>query len=81
MSANSKFNEKTRAKALKQGVDQYYARVTEYERRHVDCDSEIRPSYEITRGPERFDAECNCSKWRYNYVSGKLEKVPGGDST
>ena len=73
MSVNSKFNEKQRAKLLEKGQvdDFYYARVTEYERRHVECDGAIRPVFD-TRG---IDAQCNCSKWHYNYVTGKMEKV------
>ena len=73
MSIYSKQNEKTREKLKKLGHDFYEARVTEYERRHVECDTAIRPI--LNRQFGEPDAQCGCTKWQYNYVSGKMEIV------
>lgn len=73
MSAYSKQNEKTREKFRKLGHDFYEARVTDYERRHIECDTAIRPVYDRKFGEP--DAQCGCSKWRYNYGTGGMEKV------
>lgn len=74
MSVYSKQNEKARAKFQKLGHDFYYAKVTDYERRHIECDTVIRPNISKKNHADH-DAECRCAKWRYNYSSGQMEKV------
>lgn len=74
MSTYSKQNEKARDKFKKLGHDSYYAKVTDYERRHVECDTPFHPN----AGKVSFrdhDVECACSRWKYDSVSGQLEKV------
>jgi hypothetical protein len=74
MSIYSKQNEKAREKFKKLGHDFYYAKVTEYERRHTECDTSIRPNTGKLSSSDH-DAECACTKWKYNYSSGNMEAV------